>query len=115
MPPDGGDAWLRAELHEALAPFGGETQSVSSVWFKEGVAHIYQVEADWVSEAEAVVERVLGAMRDVAPGDRAVRTPETAKKLHEYADRLARHPRFPEAGSHEKREFMAGSCSPNSP
>lgn len=112
----GSGAWLRARLHEALTPwiaYHDHVFSVTSVWVKEGVAHHWSYEAKWYHAYRAALDAVLSEAQQVEREHRTLRSVEVARKLHDYATQLALHPRFPEATSEEKREFMASQLFPN--
>lgn len=109
-------AWLRTRLLDAIAPWlvhRGEVSEVSSIWIKEGVVHLWSHEADWYPGHHEALDAALAEARQVAEQDRVLRSEEKALKIHEYAEQMAHHSRFPEAKSQEKRAFMAMQLFPD--
>jgi hypothetical protein len=103
------DDWLRQRLYEAVAPwdtYREHPMGVYCIWFKDGVAHRWHKEADWTADHHSAFQDALDEAQQVERRKRAHRSVEAEQKLHYYANLLAIHPRFPEAKSEEKREFM---------
>lgn len=59
------------------------------------------------------MQSVINEVQAVEAEGRRLRSAEEAKRLHERASEMARHPRFPEATSEAKREHMARELFPN--
>lgn len=103
-------AWLREIVMEAIAPWDQrreKIQTVTAVWIQEGIAHELEVEAEWSDALGNAIRGVLAHIRSVAREDGVEHSRESALRLHDLATQLAAHPRFSEANSQEKREFMA--------
>jgi|GEM_PF-3841377 len=102
--------WVRERVAEAIAPWdqhGHQVRSVRAVWIREGVAHELYREVEWSDAHRAAVRGTLDEMEAVARGDRIARSRQKSQKLNELATLLALHPRFIEARSQERREYMA--------
>lgn len=112
----GSGAWLRARLREAVtswSTYQDQVFGITGVWVKESVAHHWSRDADWYPTYRAVLDAALAEAQQVEREYRTLRSTEVARKLHDYATQLAQHPRFAEATSEEKREFMATQLFPD--
>lgn len=109
------EAWVMARLREQTEEWAvrrDEPSSVACVWVRDGVAHSFHREATWRLALEAAVEEVIAAAQSVAAENRRLDSEEEAKRQHDRADEMARHPRYLEATSEAKREFMAQQLYP---
>jgi hypothetical protein len=105
----GEDNWLQDRLREVVTPWNFYRDSprfLECVWVKDGVFHVWQDEAAWAAEHREAVQNILDEAKTIGMRDRGSRSEAAAQKLHMYANILAIHPRFPEAKSEEKREYM---------
>lgn len=112
----GSKAWIYTRILERIGQWDthqGEVISVRCVWLKEGVAHHWRQEAAWVMDCREAIDAVLEEAKHIAQENRVLRSQEAALKLHECATQMATHPRFSEATSEEKREFMASQLFPD--
>lgn len=106
---DEGDQWLRDLLKDAVSPWNiyrDTPLTLSCVWFKDGVAHQWEDQAEWAEGHREAVQAVLDKAEQVHRREHGSRSEAAAQKLHVYAHLLAMNPRFTEAKSEEKREFM---------
>jgi len=109
-------AWLVARIRERIALWDtrrDEVISISCIWINNHVAHYWRLYADWIFDCREAIGTILDEAKQIDQENRMIRSQEAARKLHEYAIQLAHHPRFPEATSEEKREFMASQLFPD--
>lgn len=109
-PETGSAPWLFYRLQEQTedwAEFDGSMSEVFCVWMKDGVEHLLLRFAPWQSEFKETVANVVADAREVTVAERRLRPSEEATRLHRLADEMVHHPRFSEASSEAKREFMA--------
>jgi hypothetical protein len=102
--------WLVARIRERIAPWDdrrGEVINVSCIWIKDHVAHHWRRYAEWIFECREAIDIVLGEAEQIDQENRTLRSQDAARTLHLCATQMVHHPRFPEATSEEKREFMA--------
>lgn len=115
-PPAIGSApWLFIRLLERTDEWAvreGTPSEVSGLWFGDGIAHLFHRQATWLASFDAATEEVLDEARQVKAADRRLHSDEEAKRLHRLAGELARHPRYHEATSEAKREYMAEQVFP---
>jgi hypothetical protein len=107
--------WLLERIRERIAPWDarrGEIISLSCIWIKDGVAHHWRHYAEWIFECREAIGAVLDEAEMTKQENRVLRSQEAARTLHKYATLMAQHPRFSEASSEEKREFMASQLFP---
>jgi hypothetical protein len=105
-----GKAWLVERLTEVLAPWEprtGETFSLRLAWFRDSVAHVWSYRPEWTQAHRIALNAAFDEIEVVDYDDRVRRSTEETLRLQACAEELAMHPRFPEANSQEKREFMA--------
>jgi len=108
--------WLLTRLRDQTEEWAGregELMSLTCAWVRDGVFHSFQREAEWFAAFDAAAGSVLTEAEAVETENRRLRSVEEAKRLHERACEMARHPRFAEATSEAKREHMAGQLFPN--
>lgn len=111
----GDTRWLIARLKEAIAPWAKYTSNVfgiSCIWIKEGIAHYWSKDVEWYSEHNLALETAIENAKQVMREQRVLRSDTDAIKFHEYATKIAHHPRFPEATSDAKRQFMVEQVFP---
>jgi hypothetical protein len=111
---------LLGRIRESIVPWEtwrGQVISVSCVWMKDYVAHHWLCSADWLPACREAIGTVIDEAekkaRENADEARIIRTKVAAQKLHEYATQMAEHPRFSDATSEAKREFMANQLFPD--
>jgi hypothetical protein len=107
--------WLLERIRERIDPWearSGEIISVSCLWIKDHVAHHWRRYAEWIFECREAIGAVLDEAELTRRENRMLRSQEVARRIHEYAMQMAQHPRFSEATSEEKREFMASQLFP---
>jgi hypothetical protein len=110
-----GNQWLMQRARDAIKPWEyrrGEISSVRSAWFVDGVAHTYFVWAPWQAAPSDVLTGTVKEGRQIARDQRVELSRERTQLLHRLAEEMARHERFPDAKSEEKREFMAKRLFP---
>jgi hypothetical protein len=107
--------WLYHRLIERVGEWSkhnGQVELVECIWLKDGVAHAFSTSAAWSDEFRQAVDEVRTEAREVRASDRLARSTEESTRLYQLAGQLARHERFPEAGSELKRRFMAQQLFP---
>jgi hypothetical protein len=110
--PVGSTQWMLARLRartEQWAMHEGALMTVTCLWLKDGVAHIFRQQAEWHGAFEEMVHRVL----DEADAVREEGSAEETSRLHGLAEEMVRHPRYIEATSEAKREYMAQQLFPD--
>lgn len=108
--------WVMARLRERTeewADRAGELTTVSCVWFRDGVTHSFQRQADWYHAFEDGMQATLADAEAVGDEDRRLRSDEEAARLHRLAGEMAHHFRYAEATSEAKREYMAQQLFPD--
>ncbi len=108
--------WLVQRLMEHTGEWSKYNQKIGHVkclWFKDSVAHKYELNSSWYLAYSDTVEKVLEEAEVVEEENRQVRTEEEAAKNLQRAGQLARHERFPDASNSEKRLFMAQQLFPD--
>lgn len=109
-PDNSSEDWLRERVREAIAQwdtYQGAVGRIRAVWCIESIAHTWWRETEWHDACCWAAEAVWEEVEHVAEEHRVFRREEDALRLHQLATELAHHPRFPEATSEAKREFMA--------
>ena len=91
----------------------GETASLLSIWFCDGVAHGFEATAEWYDQATEEIRSVAEEAHSVLRENWRIRSAEEAKRLLECAKEMAMNERFPEAKSEAKRRFMAEQLFPS--
>jgi hypothetical protein len=92
---DDSEAWLTQRLREAAQPwdaYAGMVKWISCVWFRDGVAHHWDVGTDW---NDAFLSAMIDARTaaDATQDDHQImRTREAAIRFHQLATDLAHHP-----------------------
>jgi hypothetical protein len=115
--------WLLERIRESIVPWEtqrGEIVSVSCVWMKDYVAHHWLCSANWLTACRKAIGAVIDEAEkkemesaDETRMNRTIQTKAAGLKLHEYATQMAQHPRFSDATSEAKREFMASQLFPD--
>lgn len=114
-PAIGSAPWLFIRLLERTDEWAASEGTVSEVdclWFRDGIARLFHRQATWLASFDAATEEALEEARQVKAADRRLHSDEDAKRLHRLADEMARHPRYQEATSEAKREYMAEQAFP---
>ncbi len=113
---DDEDQWLSSRLMEQTNNWSSYNQQIGHIeclWFKEGVGHHLTLDTEWYLAYNEAVERAFIESDGVEEENRRVRKKEQAVELMKRAEQLARHERFEDASSSEKRQFMAGQIFPD--
>jgi hypothetical protein len=103
---------IRERLSDA-EQYEGLTASFSAWWICNGVAHAYTEFADWCDEYEENIVSIAEELWPEVQEERKDEKAEVSKRLYEYAEQMARHERFAEAKSEEKRKYMARQLFPD--
>lgn len=114
-PKIGSAPWLFIRLLERSDEWTareGTPCDVACLWFTDGVAHRFHRQEIWLAEFNIAVEAVLDEAREVKMSDQQLHSTEEAKRLHRLGEEMVRHPRYHEATSEAKREFMAEQVFP---
>lgn len=109
------DAWLLARLRERTEEWmdqSGGLSTVSCAWFKDNVAHLLRREAVWFPAFDDATEAILMDAEAVRVKERRLHSEEEGRVLFERAKELAQHPRYREATSETKREYMTEQVFP---
>lgn len=107
--------WLQKRLEEVIEPWNTRRDKISTIsglWIKDGIGHRWEIEADWFVELDQAIDAAVQSSIDVERENRKDRSQEEARRIHEFALKMVRHPRFSEATSQEKREYMASQLYP---
>jgi len=108
---EGSAEWLYKHLREIVQPWEnhrGQISTIESAWLKDGIAHLLLLETDWHLACSQAIQMAIEDAEQTESQSRNSRSREEAMRLFKYADEMARHSRFAEAGSETKRQFMAG-------
>ena len=102
--------WLWERLRTKIVQwdtYRGVVPRVCCLWCHEGIGHVWQRETEWhIDCARTLVEGVEEALT-IARDEAGERSQQHTAQFHELATQMAHHPRFREATSDAKREFMA--------
>ena len=114
-PDDDERQWIRSRVNEFNKPWESKNKRLASIncyWVNNGVVHRWHIHTDWITELYEALDTFIAETKGIDSQNRVLRNEEAAQILHVYADKLAHHPRFTEAASEEKREFMASQLYP---
>lgn len=107
---DDPEQWLRDHLRETITEWDRYTGAVGSVrclWVHQDILHIWTGETDWYADAWSAADKAIEDLDLISETDRTERRQNDAKLLHDLATQLAHHPRFSDAKSDAKRQFVA--------
>ncbi len=90
----------------------GEVVALRCIWFKEAVAHEWQVTAKWLEDWQLAVHQAVMEAQEEFQAKQDSSAKEDALRLHECARQMAQHERFADAKSDAKRDFMAQQVFP---
>jgi hypothetical protein len=91
----------------------GELLMIQCVWFSDGVAHVWQRDADWYDDFNEAVERVVEETQTLNSERAWTASKKTKERIIARALELAHHPRFRDATSEAKRSFLAQQVFPD--
>lgn len=107
--------WLHRRLQERTAEWAGHDGEISGlhcVWMKDGVAHEFGPQADWLAAFRIALDEAAMDGEAVLEEERRLRSNKETTRLHDRAGEMARHPRYAEATNDAKREYMAEQLFP---
>lgn len=90
----------------------GEVVSLRCIWFKEAVAHEWQITAKWLEDWQLAVRQAVIEAQVELQSKQDAGAKEDNLRLHDYARQMAQHERFADAKSDAKRDFMAQQIFP---
>ena len=113
---EGSAAWAMDRLKKRTRQWkdrNGELLMIQCVWFSDGVAHIWQRDADWYDDFNDAVERVVEEIQTINSERAWTASKKTKERIIARALELAHHPRFRDATSDAKRSFLTQKVFPD--
>lgn len=90
----------------------GKIKRIFLVWVLDGVQHLGSHQTDWAEDVDAELDELIARISWAQNSLREDRRSARDARIDEFAEMLARHPRWQEATNDERRLFLAKEILP---